>query len=168
MEDGGINDGRGQRLLTDGSERDWPILEIERLRFTAAKATPMATAQTSVIDDLLSPIPGDSTAGIDLHSDPLWMEIKEASKSDDGQRMGGKTEAKEANWVLVRDLTRNAIATRSKDLYLAILLTEANVRLSGFSGLAESLELVSGLLNRFWDNLHPLPFEGDIENALRF
>src|SRR5207249_845047 len=60
-------------------------------------------------------------------------------------------------------LTEEALATRSKDLQLAVWLTEALLKTEGFSGLHQGLELIRGLVEKFWDSLYPVIENGDLE-----
>jgi len=115
-------------------------------------------------DDLLSPIAGDNPAGVDLRYDPVFDEIKEARREDDGAPQGDwQTERKVADWPGVIDAASEAIATKSKDLQLGAWLTEALLRREGFSGLRNGLDALVGLVDRFWDNLYPEIEDGDAE-----
>lgn len=104
-------------------------------------------------DDLLDPIRPDQPAGENLRWLPEWDRIKEARQSDDGLPKGKweRRESKSANWRLVRELAAALLRTRSKDLQLAMWLTEADIHLDGFRGLAEGLHTARELLSRFWD-----------------
>ena len=62
-------------------------------------------------------------------------------------------------WRVVFQLAHQAIATRSKDLEIAAWLTEAALRLHHLSGFTAGTSLMAGLVDRFWDGLHPLPDE---------
>ncbi len=74
---------------------------------------------------------------------------------------GRKKDAKSADWRLVQQLTAAMLRTRSKDLQLAMWLTEANVKLHGFTGLREGLATVRELMIRFWDaGLYPVIEDG--------
>src|SRR5215469_16406000 len=103
--------------------------------------------------DLLDPISPDRPAGADLRWTPEWDRIKEARRSDDGLEAGKwvKKEQKTADWVAVRELAAAALRERSKDLQLALWLTEAVMRLDGFPGLREGLRVTRELLVRFWN-----------------
>ena len=60
--------------------------------------------------------------------------------------------------VLTRALS---LFERTRDLRVAIYWTRAQVRLDGAATLPEGLRLIEGLLARYWDELHPLPDDGD-------
>ena len=114
--------------------------------------------------DLLQPIPGANPAGANLHYDPVYDKVKEARREEADVDQGEwKTARKLADWPLVIKLTSEALATKSKDLQLAAWLTEAMLHQEGVKGLRAGLTLLRGLLERFWDGLHPEPEDGDLE-----
>src|SRR5215470_10250700 len=115
-------------------------------------------------DDLLSPIPGENPSGANLRYEPLFDKIKEARREDDDAPQGEWAhERKAADWKQVIKLAGDALATKSKDMQLAAWLTEAMLRTEGFAGLLASLKFCQGLLESFWDGLHPELEDGDAE-----
>ena len=113
-------------------------------------------------DDLLTPIPGDNPAGVDLRDEQIWDVIKEARREEvDAPQGEYARERKVADWVAVVRETSNALATRSKDLQLAVWLIEANYYREGFAGLAQAVRVTAQLLVKFWDGLHPMLEDGD-------
>jgi type VI secretion system protein ImpA len=115
-------------------------------------------------EDILNPIAGDNPGGKSLRYDPLYDKIKEARREDDQLNQGAwQTERKVADWVQVRALCQDAIATESKDLQLAVWLAEALLKREGVRGFCEGLKLCHGLLDKFWDTLYPELDEGDAE-----
>ncbi|MEJ2653692.1 MAG: type VI secretion system ImpA family N-terminal domain-containing protein, partial [Gammaproteobacteria bacterium] len=62
--------------------------------------------------------------------------------------------AEEPDW---KDVGQRAAAlfSRTKDLRVAALLARALTRTEGMPGLASGLNLVRGLLERYWDHVHP-------------
>ncbi len=116
-------------------------------------------------DDILTPIPGDSPAGVNLRYDPLYDKVKEARREDDDLPAGELPVGprKTADYQLVIRLVSEALATKTKDLQLAAWLTEALVNREGFDGLAQGLTLLRELLVDFWDTVHPELEDGDAE-----
>jgi len=106
-----------------------------------------------VIDDLLDPIPTGPPCGKDLRDAAEWDRIKEARRTDDGLDAGKwtKKERKTANWRLVEETATSVLRTQSKDLQVAMWLTEANLKLYGFAGLADGFRLVRELIDRYWE-----------------
>src|SRR5438067_10345848 len=127
----------------------------------------MPTAQLYT-DDLLDPISAEQPAGADLRWTPEWDRIKEARRADDGLDPGkwAKRERKTADWRLVQEIAAEMLRERSKDLQLAIWLTEASVKLHGFAGLRDGLRLSRELMVRYWDSgLYPPIEDGPEDRA---
>jgi type VI secretion system protein ImpA len=115
-----------------------------------------------LVDDLLTPIPGDNPAGVSLRYDPLYDAVKEARREDPDLPQGEwERPRKTADWPRVIQLTGEAIASRSKDLQLAAWLTEAKLQREGVAGLRHGLALLHGLLDGFWEHLYPEIEDGD-------
>jgi type VI secretion system protein ImpA len=115
-------------------------------------------------DDLLNPVSDSSPAGENLRYAPIYDKIKEARREDDDAPQGEWTRTrKTAEWPIVIKLCGEAIATKSKDLQLAVWLTEALLKKEGFSGLREGLTVINGLLDAFWDTCFPELEDGDAE-----
>jgi type VI secretion system protein ImpA len=114
------------------------------------------------IDAILTPIPGDNPAGEDLRYAPLYDEIKEARRADEEDLNQGewKRELKRADWGKVVSVALTALVERTKDLQIAVWLTEALTVTEGYAGLAAGLEILNGLLANFWEHAYP-PIEDD-------
>ncbi len=119
-------------------------------------------------ESLLRPIREDAPAGDNLRDDPsptsVYYRIKDARNqarsveraaqtSDDPERAPG------ADWGAVLELAPAILAEHSKDLEVATWWIEGLVREEGFPGLRQGFEVVRGLVERFWDGLHPRPDE---------
>jgi len=116
------------------------------------------------VSELLQPIPGANPAGADLRYDPLYDKIKDARFEEDEAPQGDWARTRKiADWALVIKLTTDALMKRSKDINLAVWLTEAQLKREGFAGMRNGLELVAGLLENFWDTLYPEIEDGDAE-----
>src|ERR1035438_1130084 len=101
-------------------------------------------------NDLLNPISAENPAGENLRYAPVYDKIKDARREDDTAPQGEwKVERKTADWALVAKLASDAIATKSKDLQLAVWLAEAMLRREGVAGLREVLDLTRGLIETF-------------------
>ncbi len=116
------------------------------------------------VSSILSPIPGDNPAGADLRYEAVYDEIKEARKADDELERGDwQRDLKAADWSKVVQLSCAALAQKSKDLQLAVWLTEGLVKTDGFQGFALGLEVINGLLQNFWEHLYPEIEDGDLD-----
>jgi type VI secretion system protein ImpA len=116
------------------------------------------------IEALLQPIPGGDPCGADLRYHPVTLQIKEARREEANVSQGvWKHDVKVADFPLVLKLCREALTKQGKDLQVAAWLTEALLRLEGFAGLRQGLELIRRLLETYWDGVHPRPDEdGDL------
>ncbi len=115
-------------------------------------------------DELLAAIPGANPGGVELRYDPLFDKIKEARREDEDIPQGDwQTTRKTADWGQVIKLTKEALASKSKDLQLAVWLAEAMLRREGFSGFRGALDMIVGLLDQHWDHLYPEIEDGDVE-----
>jgi type VI secretion system protein ImpA len=115
-------------------------------------------------EDLLKPIPGDSPSGSNLRYAPIYAQIQEARRQDDDAAPGvWQRAAKDADYPLVIKLATRTLANETKDLQIAAWLTEALTYEQGFAGLAEGLSLIGGLLENFWETVHPELEDGDAE-----
>jgi type VI secretion system protein ImpA len=118
-------------------------------------------------EDILEPIPGENPSGTDLRYSPIYDKIKEARREDDGLPQGDWVEERKvADHRQVIELTQEALATRTKDLWLAAWLVESLVVAQGFAGLNDGIGLLDGLLRGFWDTLFPALEDGDAEQRV--
>jgi type VI secretion system protein ImpA len=63
----------------------------------------------------------------------------------------------------VEELAAEALTGRTKDLQVAAWLAEARAFRCGFTGIRDGLRLVAGLLDMFWETLHPeIDDDGDL------
>src|SRR5947207_1747365 len=86
----------------------------------------------------------------------LYDQIKEARRQDDDLAQGAwQRERKVANYALVAKMGQEALAAKSKDLQLAVWVTEALLHTEGFAGLRQGLDLCRALIKDFWDTLYP-------------
>jgi type VI secretion system protein ImpA len=116
------------------------------------------------VNAILASIPGENPAGEDLRYSQVYEEIKEARKFDEALDLGDwKREIKSADWDKVIDLSVDALSAKSKELQIAVWLTEALILTEGFDGLATGLKIVTGLLQDYWEGLYPPIEEGDLD-----
>lgn len=115
-------------------------------------------------EDILNPISADNPAGTNFYYDPLMDKIKEARREDDPGPAGEwERELKVADHKLTIKLASELIATKSKDLQVAVWLTESLLKSQGCPGLLEGLTLIKGILEQFWDGCFPEIEDGDLE-----
>src|SRR5215470_7205802 len=94
--------------------------------------------------------------GPNLEHDLSFFELEEAARGKPEQRTGDAVKpAEDPNWAKVIDRAQ-AILNRSKDLRAAVHLTRALTCTEGLPGLATGLSLIHGLLERYWEGIHPV------------
>ena len=122
-----------------------------------------------LIDELvLQAIPGGKPAGDDLRAHKDWVLIRAARPrpAEAGFEQEGWQPATPAptDWLAYKDLLERALSLKSKDLELALWLTEAAARIHGFEGVRDGLWMVRELIARFaGQGLLPEPEDGDLE-----
>ncbi|HKS41833.1 MAG TPA: type VI secretion system protein TssA, partial [Blastocatellia bacterium] len=114
----------------------------------------------------------ENPAGENLQYSGVHDEIREARRADDDLEQGDwKRDLKIADWRQVFTLSTEALTDKTKDLQICAWLAEALVKLHGLSGLRDSLKIMRGLHEQFWDTIYPEIDEGDLDaraNALAF
>jgi type VI secretion system protein ImpA len=94
--------------------------------------------------------------GPNLEHDLSFFELEESARGKPEQRLGDAIKpGEDPNWPKVIELA-NGLFARTKDLRVAVHLTRALTRKEGIPGLAGGLGLIHGLLERYWDHVHPL------------
>lgn len=119
---------------------------------------------------LLEPIPGDAPQGEDIKEDSSaqspYYRLKDArSNARDAERLldSGDSNAEDPAqlWRAVRELGLKTLMEKTKNLEVAVWVTEAYVRSHGLLGLAAGAALIKGLTEQYWDDVFPLPDEYD-------
>jgi type VI secretion system protein ImpA len=112
---------------------------------------------------LLAPIPGDNSSGINLRNDPSpvsdYILLKDAHlrarnlerEQETASTSGG---AMQKEWRSVLARAEQLLAAKSKDMEIAAWMIEILGRIHGFAGLRDGFRLVTGLVQRYWDDLH--------------
>ena len=125
-------------------------------------------------ENLLEPISEESPCGESASSQKNYEKLREARKPNEAAleafmapRPDGTARVmtrdmwspKEPNRLI--EMLVDLLTTRSKDLELAVWLAETLLWRHSLAGFHEGLLLIRGLLERYWEPLHPLPDEGD-------
>ncbi len=124
------------------------------------------------LEKLLQPISEENPSGESLRYAGTYDEIAEARRADDDVPQGEwRHELKTADFRKVIELANDALENKTKDLQIAVWFSEALTNQFGFAGLRDSLKLVAGLQEKFWETMFPEIDEGDMEgraNALEW
>ena len=116
------------------------------------------------IEALMQPVSEENPSGEILQYSGLYDEIREARRADEELPQGQwQTELKLADYRQVINLAVPALEKQTKDLQIAAWLSESLVKEYGFAGLRDSLKMLSGLQENFWETLFPEIDEGDME-----
>jgi len=117
------------------------------------------------VEYLLQPLVEGGPCGVALLHEPEYDAIAAAREEDDAALPRGiwTSELKRADWPEVVRLCEKALTERSKDLQIAAWLGEAWIALDGLAGGVRATQLLQGMCERFWEQLHPMPRNGDME-----
>jgi type VI secretion system protein ImpA len=108
------------------------------------------------LEALLKPISDDSPCGADLEYAPEFLGLQELARGKPAQEIGDTVRAaQDPPWPKVREAAA-ALLNNTKDLRVAGVLHHALMRTSGVPGFSFGMALVSGLLERYWEHLHPM------------
>ena len=126
------------------------------------------------INSLLEPVSEDNPVGIDIREDSssssVYYTLKDARNSARAAERnsmfdGGSSEADE-NWRKIIELAPDILKNNTKDLEIASWYTEALIRRHGFPGLKAGFSIIKQMIEKYWDNLYPLPDEDGIETRV--
>ncbi|QSH41526.1 type VI secretion system protein TssA [Lentisphaerota bacterium ZTH] len=113
------------------------------------------------VADLLKPVSEDSPCGSNLEYDPRFLQLDELAEGVPEKQMGDSViEGRDPDW---NELRKNSLEllNETKDLRIALFLTLAELNLDGLPGFDQGLQVLSGLLDNFWDKVYP---ELDVED----
>lgn len=107
------------------------------------------------VNSLLEEISAELPCGKDLEYDTEFGEMERAAQGKPDQQIGStKIPAQEADWPAVKNRAI-ALFGRTKDLRVAVYLTRSLLHTEGLTGLRDGLTLIQGLLERYWEMVHP-------------
>jgi type VI secretion system protein ImpA len=124
----------------------------------------MPSPPTLDVEALLTPVADEHPAGESLRYAGTYDAIEDARRADDDLSQGEWVrDTKTADWSTVIEIASEALATKSKDLQIAVWLVEALVKRYGFAGLRDGLQLLWGVQERFWESFYPEVEDDDLE-----
>lgn len=112
---------------------------------------------------LLAPVSEDDRAGPDLAYDPQRHQIEQAFEASVSIDMTGTaTQDPDIDWrrIVAEIVDQSA---RTKDVWLAVYLCRAGARAGRLETVELGLQYLEGLLEQFWDVVHPRLDEYGIE-----
>ncbi len=120
------------------------------------------------IEELLSEIAATAPCGEDLEYDPAFAELEKLAQEKPERQYGDTIiSAEPPDWRGAQKMAL-ALFKRTRDLRVAMYLTQSLLRVDGLAGFADGLALVDGLIERYWDTVYPqLDPEDDNDPTLR-
>jgi type VI secretion system protein ImpA len=117
------------------------------------------SGQPTIVDTWLEPL-GDPACGEDLEWDNDFLEMTQAAAGKPGTQFNDDKDAVPPDWRTVQKLAEG-LFERTRDVRVAIYWARAQVHLESAATVADSFRLIHGLLERYWDDVHPRPDDGD-------
>jgi type VI secretion system ImpA family protein len=96
------------------------------------------------LEQLMAPIPGDSPTGVDMFEDAERQEIEAAFEDDPAN----------VDWRAITGLIEGQCG-RTKDVWLAVYLARAGAQWGRLDTVVTGCELLAGLFETYWTDLHP-------------
>jgi type VI secretion system protein ImpA len=104
---------------------------------------------------LLQPISAAQPAGENLEYLPEFAALERAAEGRPERQMGSAVVPGEPpNHARVIELASELLG-RSKDLRIAVKLVRSLLETTGLAGMAAGVALIRGLLERYWETVHP-------------
>jgi type VI secretion system protein ImpA len=121
----------------------------------------------SEIELLQQPVEGPFPCGEDLEYDPDFMALQQATTGKREQQFGTTIiPAEPPDWARVERIAKQ-LCTRTRDLRVLVPLTLAWTENRGLPGYVDGLQVVDGVLQKFWSDVHPrVVVDGDFEDPL--
>ncbi|WLQ17110.1 type VI secretion system protein TssA [Hahella aquimaris] len=133
----------------------------------------MASDNIIELEPFFSPISDENPSGTDLRdeNDSDFSAAKAARRKVVSLAKAARFDANGElelveQWREIRRLAPTILKRKSKDLEVAAWFTEALLKLEGFTGLRDGLQIIKGLVENFWDTVYPLPDEDGVETRI--
>lgn len=120
-------------------------------------------------DDFLKPISAEKPAGENVRldgADLTLSQLEEMRTAVDGA-LDPSGESRAQDWKGVVRLCEETLTTRTKDLEIAAYYTQGLAYTEGWGGLLKGLRIVRGLVEEFWESVHPGWDDGEIVEPIR-
>jgi type VI secretion system protein ImpA len=127
------------------------------------------------LEELIKPITAEQPVGVDLREDmsssSLYYQVKDArnlarqiERNMQIEEHTDKTE--KPRWDTVLQLCEDILINHSKDLEIAVWMLEALIRENNFAGLRTGFDLLYHLIDKYWDEIYPLPDEDGLQTRI--
>jgi type VI secretion system ImpA family protein len=105
----------------------------------------------AVLEELLSPVSDDAPGGKDVFYGEEFANLIALRE----RRDQSEDRAWAPDWEGVADTAKEILEEQSKDIRVALYMSEALLQTEGFSGFHAGLEVVREILERYPDQAHP-------------
>lgn len=96
-----------------------------------------------------SPISEDAPCGESVRYEPEFEQLEgELSKLE-------SLKGEPVDWRTVVQLSSDILRSKSKDLLVAVYLSQGLLQTEGYRGLAVGLQIISDMVEKFWDDMFP-------------
>ncbi len=134
----------------------------------------MASSTVIDLEALLAPISDEMPTGGDVRLNPspmsAYQQVKTARNAaremERKNAAGADLGSPDEEWRKVFEFAAKILRQESKDLEVACWYAEALLRRQGFQGLRDGFKLLDGLIERYWDQLYPVPDEDGLETKV--
>jgi type VI secretion system protein ImpA len=107
------------------------------------------------VEKLLTPVSPDVPCGENLEYDADYAAMEKAAEGKPEQQYGDKVIAgEEPEWREVRAKALDLMG-RTKDLRVGMQLARSATWTDGLNGLGDAMAVLAGLVERYWDGVHP-------------
>jgi len=107
------------------------------------------------IENLLLPTAKEPPCGSDLSNDPSFDELAAIAKGKPEVELGEiKKPAEPPDWRELRGKSEEFLG-RSKHLRVAVMYCCSLLKTDGLAGFTDGLQLIQGLLEKYWTELYP-------------
>src|SRR5438552_3637241 len=115
------------------------------------------------VEVLLAEVDDPAPSGPNLEHDLSFFELEDAARGKAEQRIGEAVKpGEDPNWAKVCALAQGLLL-RTKDIRVAVHLTRGLTHTEGIPGLDAGLHVIHGLLDRYWETVHPV-LDSDDDN----
>ncbi len=115
-------------------------------------ATLTSQNHTASAEAWLAPIRASAPAGVDATYDARMQQVVDRVNQLES---AANDESTARVWSDVARLSTELFVESTKDLTLAVYLAHAMVRLECVAGLIRGVALLTGLVEEYWDSMHP-------------
>jgi type VI secretion system protein ImpA len=107
------------------------------------------------VEKLLAPVSPDAPCGENLEYDADYTAMEKAAEGKPEQQYGDKViPGEEPEWREVRAKSLD-LMSRTKDLRVGMYLARSATWTDGLMGLGTAMAVLSGLIEQYWDSVHP-------------